>query len=659
MDRNLVSRVHGCIKRSLIKNERSVTDAREVMNMLQMQHLEYKRYRVQPLLKAIERILHNYNNQAKTCLDKNKDHEMRPAVRGNEEASMKKENLSSTRLQTQNQNGSLKRHRYNQSLCITSHETLTDDFICECSFKSKVLEETNHIFKRRGEDSYHSLSKDVLLISGYSGSGKTQLVKWLCKYYQIDMVRIDSVLEFEDNFQQIIAMLNSRIVCFIEDIDDSGLSTHVASSMHNIKPVRLFKRLIEHLKLVNDSNRAIVVCTCRDVGSLNETVRMAVDYEIKILNPEKKCREAILRSLLPPYSHTWLKDVAELTTSYLPSHLRKLCTLAIQKSESRHENDKQGNMIELIDFLEALKCHSTVYNSGNMLTSQCTNSVQVPETTWEDVGSLDNVRKILDDHLLFQCRCSDLVKEGRINKLGMLSEPSGILLVGPPGCGKTLLGKAVANELSVNFLAVNGPELLNMYVGESERSVRRLFQEASNFKPCIIFFDEIDALCTRRQDGHGSYDGPLVLNQLLVEMDGIRGRSGVYLMAATNMLEVIDPAITRPGRFGTLVYIGLPDCKGRHDILKKMLRKCSQNVSPECLNSVVSETKNYTGADLKNLVSIAARHALISRPEFTDELINEDLLYALKQTKPSLSEEDIKSYEQKQKHRCCNYNNNG
>ncbi|KAI0981615.1 hypothetical protein GJ496_010384 [Pomphorhynchus laevis] len=125
------------------------------------------------------------------------------------------------------------------------------------------------------------------------------------------------------------------------------------------------------------------------------------------------------------------------------------------------------------------------------------------------------------------------------------------------------------------------------------------------------------------------------------------------------MLEVIDPAITRPGHFGTLVYIGLPDCKDRHDILKKMLRKCRQNVSPECLNSVVSETKNYTGADLKNLVSIAARHALISRPEFTDELINEDLLYALKQTKPSLSEEDIKRYEQKQKHRCCNYNNNG
>jgi ribosome biogenesis ATPase len=158
-----------------------------------------------------------------------------------------------------------------------------------------------------------------------------------------------------------------------------------------------------------------------------------------------------------------------------------------------------------------------------------------------------------------------------------LTTCAGVLLCGPPGCGKTLLAKAVANEAGINFISVKGPELLNMYVGESERAVRQCFQRARNSAPCVIFFDELDALCPRRTDssaGGGSGVSSRVVNQMLTEMDGVEARKEVFLMAATNRPDIVDPAVLRPGRFDKTLYIGLPEERDRVDILRALTKVC-------------------------------------------------------------------------------------
>ncbi|XP_013926633.1 PREDICTED: nuclear valosin-containing protein-like [Thamnophis sirtalis] len=196
--------------------------------------------------------------------------------------------------------------------------------------------------------------------------------------------------------------------------------------------------------------------------------------------------------------------------------------------------------------------------------------------------------------------------------LGLLA-PAGVLLAGPPGCGKTLLAKAVANESGLNFISVKGPELLNMYVGESERAVRQVFQRARNSAPCVIFFDEVDALCPRRSDRE-SGASVRVVNQLLTEMDGLESRRQVFIMAATNRPDIIDPAILRPGRLDKTLYVGLPPPLDRLAILKTITK--DGTVPPLDTDVHLEEIADnpccdcFTGADLSALVREASVCAL-------------------------------------------------
>ncbi len=232
----------------------------------------------------------------------------------------------------------------------------------------------------------------------------------------------------------------------------------------------------------------------------------------------------------------------------------------------------------------------------------------VPNVTWEDIGALKNVREELQIAILAPVRYPEQFKA-----LG-LSNPPGVLLAGPPGCGKTLLAKAIANESGINFISVKGPELLNMYVGESERAVRQVFQRARNSAPCVIFFDELDALCPKRsQSGEGGAS-VRVVNQLLTEMDGLEARKQVYIMGATNRPDIVDPAILRPGRLDKLLYVGLPSEEDRTDIL----RTITKNGTKPCLSEDViieniakdPKCQGFTGADLSALVREASVLAL-------------------------------------------------
>ncbi|XP_064539889.1 nuclear valosin-containing protein-like [Drosophila montana] len=296
--------------------------------------------------------------------------------------------------------------------------------------------------------------------------------------------------------------------------------------------------------------------------------------------------------------------------------------------------------LTLDDFMAAVKVMQPSAKREGFIT--------VPDTTWEDIGSLHDIREELKLAVLAPVKYPEMLA-----RLG-LEAPSGVLLCGPPGCGKTLLAKAIANEAGINFISVKGPELMNMYVGESERAVRACFQRARNSAPCVIFFDEFDSLCPKRSDGgDGNNSGTRIVNQLLTEMDGVEERKGVYVLAATNRPDIIDPAILRPGRLDTILYVGLPQEQERVDILKATTKDGKRPVLADDVNleELAAQTDGYTGADLAGLVKQASmfslRQSLNNGNTKVDELCvcKQHFEEALKQLRPSVSEQDRKVYE--------------
>jgi transitional endoplasmic reticulum ATPase len=224
-----------------------------------------------------------------------------------------------------------------------------------------------------------------------------------------------------------------------------------------------------------------------------------------------------------------------------------------------------------------------------------------------------------------------------------IEPPKGILLFGPPGCGKTLLAKAVATESEANFIAVRGPEVLSKWVGESEKAIRKVFQKARQAAPCIIFFDEIDSIAPRR----GLYGGESgvterLVNQLLTEMDGIEKLKSVVVIAATNRPDILDPALLRPGRFDRVVYVPPPDKKGRLEIFKVHTRNMplAEDVDLEKLAEI---TEGYTGADIEAVCREAALNALREDPH-AKKVHMKHFEKALEMVSPSVSSEDAELY---------------
>ncbi|KAM7408064.1 hypothetical protein PAMA_001966 [Pampus argenteus] len=339
------------------------------------------------------------------------------------------------------------------------------------------------------------------------------------------------------------------------------------------------------------------------------------------------------------------------------SHLQQgdLCHLLqlLKSTESLSEEELASLSILMSDFQASL---SSVQPSAKR-----EGFVTVPDVTWEDVGALQDIREELTMAILAPVRSPE-----QFRALG-LSAPSGVLLAGPPGCGKTLLAKAVANESGLNFISVKGPELLNMYVGESERAVRQVFQRGRNSAPCVIFFDEIDALCPRRS-GHESGASVRVVNQLLTEMDGLETRQQVFIMAATNRPDIIDPAILRPGRLDKTLYVGLPPPADRLAILLTITKggtrpQLEQDVS---LEEIAHDERCdcFTGADLTALVREASVNALraylksqhspastsghtyTSGPVADIRVSKQNFEDAFRKIRPSVSKKDQKTYEQ-------------
>ncbi|GAA5845971.1 hypothetical protein JCM3766R1_001323 [Sporobolomyces carnicolor] len=237
-------------------------------------------------------------------------------------------------------------------------------------------------------------------------------------------------------------------------------------------------------------------------------------------------------------------------------------------------------------------------------SSQREGFTTVPNVTWEDLGALQAVREEMRMSIVRPIRRPDVFK-----MLG-LNAPCGVLLWGPPGCGKTLLAKAVANESRANFISVKGPELLNKYVGESERAVRQVFARARASSPCIIFFDELDAMVPRRDDSL-SESSARIVNTLLTELDGLESRKQVFVIGATNRPDILDPAMVRPGRLDKLLYVDLPSPAERTEVLKALTKKTPLSADVDLEKIALDQRADgLSGADLSALVREAAVAAL-------------------------------------------------
>jgi transitional endoplasmic reticulum ATPase len=228
--------------------------------------------------------------------------------------------------------------------------------------------------------------------------------------------------------------------------------------------------------------------------------------------------------------------------------------------------------------------------------------VEIPNIRWKDVGGLEDAKRELRQAIEWPLKYPKLMKKAR------LRAPKGILLEGPPGCGKTLLAKAVATESGLNFISIKGPEFLSKWVGESERGIREYFKKARLSAPCILFFDDIDSIAPRRGLYSGTHVIESVLSQLLTELDGIESLKDVIVMAATNRPELLDPAILRPGRFDKIIHVGKPDERARLEIYKIHTR--GRALAADVKLEEYAKLEGYTGADIEHICDEAARLAV-------------------------------------------------
>jgi ribosome biogenesis ATPase len=383
------------------------------------------------------------------------------------------------------------------------------------------------------------------------------------------------------------------------------------------------------------------------------------DVEIHIGFPSGEMREEMLKCItkknkISPKIN--FIEIAKKTPGYLAADLQALCRAAGHNAINRliknakniiEENNLEKTYNENIKNLYIEQEDFDLALTQIQPTSKREGFSTIPNVSWENVGGLKDLREELYYDIVLP-----IINPQKLKLVG-ISKAAGVLLYGPPGCGKTLLAKAVANEAKANFISIKGPELLNKYVGESERAIRSLFIRAKNSSPCIIFFDELDALVPKRSNENNN-SSERVVNQLLTEMDGLEDRKQIFIIAATNRPDIIDPAMLRPGRLDKLLYVPLPDYEDRCSILSTITKnlKLDKDINFDNINND-KRMEGFSGADIAALVREAQLHALkrLNQKEKENEEINEfninmsDFEYSLNNILPSVSLNDKKKYE--------------
>ena len=493
-----------------------------------------------------------------------------------------------------------------------------------------------------------------VLLHGPPGTGKTLLAKAVANESEANFILLngpevmskfygESEKKIRDIFEE--AEKTAPAIVFIDELDAIAPKREEVSGEVERRVVSQILTMMDGLK---SRGKVIVIGATNRVNAIDPALRRPgrFDREIEINVPGKAGRLSILKIHsrgMPLFKDVNLDEIASVTHGFVGADIESLCKESamnvlrklLPKMKLDAEEQIPPEVLEKLiikheDFMEALK---TVRPSAMREVL-----VETPNVSWEQVGGLDKVREELKEAVEWPLKFPETFK-----RMGI--RPSrGILLYGPPGTGKTLLAKAVAKESEANFIQVKGPSLLSMWVGKSEEGMRKIFERARQVSPCVIFFDEIDALAGKRggYEAGGAKVTERVLNQMLAEMDGLEDLNDVLVIGATNRPDMLDTALLRPGRFDKILLVGAPEEEGRLQILKIHTKNMPLAKDVD-LKDIAKKAEGYTGADLEALAREAAMIALREDKDIK-QVKNKYFMEALKKVKPSISKPLLEVY---------------
>ncbi len=480
-----------------------------------------------------------------------------------------------------------------------------------------------------------------ILLYGPPGCGKTLLAKVMASESEANMFPIngpeimnkyygETEAKLRDIFKE--AKDSSPSIIFIDEID--AIAPKREEAYGDVEK-RVVAQLLALMDGLNDRGNVIILGATNRPDSVDPALRRPgrFDREFEISVPNEDGRLDILEIHtrgMPISEEIDLKDLSSELHGYTGADIKSLCREAALKSIRRYlpeidlETEKipsgvlQSMQIKLIDFYDAM--HEVVPTAMREFY------VERPKVWWQDVGGLDDIKKSLSDNLIMAMK-----EPSKFTKMG-IKPPKGALIYGPPGCGKTLLGRALATETGANMILVRGPEILSKWLGESEKAVREIFRKAKSSSPCVVIFDELDSIAKYKSGEGGA--GETILSQLLTEIEeGISSR--VAVIGITNRPDVLDNSLLRTGRLDLVLYVTPPDEKGRLEIIKILTRKMPL-ASDVKLQEIAVATQNYTGADLAALCREAAVEAMRND---SSKISSHDFANSLKQVRPSITKE--------------------